>query len=161
MGEQMIALRLPAVSFGAASAIVTSMGMIIGFGAASISKPTIVAGLLIVGLADNVTDSLSIHIYQESERLEQRAAFRATIGNFATRLIISLSFIGLVFSFSGTNMLLACLLWGVLLLASLTWFVAKSRNANVWTEVLKHLAVAAAVIAASLATGTFISAYVQ
>jgi len=157
----MIAFRLPAISFGAASAIVTSMGMIIGFGAASISKPTIIAGLLIVGLADNVTDSLSIHIYQESERLEQQAAFRATIGNFVTRLIISLSFVTLVFWFSTTNMLLACLIWGVLLLVALTWFVAKNRNANVLTEVLKHLAVAAAVIAASLATGTFISTYVQ
>jgi VIT1/CCC1 family predicted Fe2+/Mn2+ transporter len=160
MGEQMIAFRLPAVSFGAASAIVTGMGMVIGFGAASISKPTIIAGLLIVGLADNITDSLSIHIYQESERLEQKAAFRTTIGNFATRLIISLSFIILVFSFSNTNMLLACLIWGVLLLASLTWFVAKNRNANVLTEVLKHLAVAAAVIAASLAAGKFISTYI-
>jgi hypothetical protein len=161
MGEQMTALRLPTVSFGATSAIVTSMGVIIGFGVAGISKSTIIAGLLIVGLADNVTDSLSIHIYQESERLEQHAAFRATIGNFATRLIVSLSFIVLVFSFSSTNMLLACLVWGVLLLASLTWLVAKNRNANVLTEVLKHLAVAAAVIAASLATGAFISTYVQ
>ena len=157
----MIAFRLPAVSFGAASAIVTSMGIIIGFGVASISKPTIIAGLLIVGLADNVTDSLSIHIYQESERLEQQAAFRATVGNFATRLIISLSFVVLVFCFSSTSMLSACLIWGVLLLATLTWFVAKNRNANVSTEVLKHLAVAAAVIAASLGTGTFISTYVQ
>jgi hypothetical protein len=161
MGEQMITLKLPAVSFGAASAIVTSMGMIIGFGAASISKSTIIAGLLVVGLADNVTDSLSIHIYQESERLEQKAAFRATIGNFATRFVISLSFMVLVFAFSSTNMLLACLGWGVLLLVSLTWFVAKNRNANVFTEVFKHLTVAAAVIAASLATGTFISSYVQ
>ena len=83
----MIALRLPAVSFGAASAIVTSMGVIIGFGAASISKPTIIAGLLIVGFADNVTDSLSIHIYQESERLEQHAAFRATMGNLRPDLL--------------------------------------------------------------------------
>ena len=157
----MIAFRLPAVSFGAASAIVTSMGMIIGFGVASISKPTIIAGLLIVGLADNVTDSLSIHIYQESERLEQQAAFRATVGNFATRLIISLSFVILVVWFSSTGMLLACLIWGVLLLTTLTWFVAKNRNANVSTEVLKHLAVAAAVIAASLGTGAFISTYVQ
>jgi len=157
----MITLRLPTVSFGATSAIVTSMGLIIGFGAAGISKPTIIAGLLIVGLADNVTDSLSIHIYQESERLEQRAAFRATIGNFATRLIISLSFVVLVFSFSGTNTLRACLLWGVVLLASLTWLVARSRNANVPTEILKHLAVAAVVISASLATGKFISTYVQ
>jgi len=157
----MIARRLPLVSFGAASAIVTSMGIIVGFGAASISKPTIIAGLLVVGLADNVTDSLSIHIYQESEKLEQQAAFRATVGNFATRLIISLSFVLLVLTFSNLKMLSVCLIWGVLLLAGLTWFVAKNRSANVVTEVLKHLAVAAVVIAASLATGTFITSYIK
>jgi hypothetical protein len=42
------------------------MGMIIGFVAARIFRPTIVAGSLIVGLANNLT--LSIHIYQESEK---------------------------------------------------------------------------------------------
>jgi hypothetical protein len=41
VGEYMIALRLPTVSFGAVSAIVTSIGLIIGFGAAGISKSTI------------------------------------------------------------------------------------------------------------------------
>ncbi len=161
MDEKMIAFRLPSVSFGAASAVVTSMGMIVGFGTASVSKPTIIAGLLLVGLADNVTDSLSIHIYQESERLEQQAAFRATIGNFTTRLIISLSFIILVLTFSSAKMILACLIWGMLGLATLTWFVAKNRNANVVTEALKHLAVAAAVIAASVAIGTLINTYIE
>lgn len=82
-------ISLPRVSFGAVSAVVTSIGLIVGFGAADISKPTIIAGLLIVGLADNLTNSLSIHIYQESERLEQHAAFVATLSNFVTRLVIS------------------------------------------------------------------------
>ena len=58
-------INLTRISFGGASAIVTSTGLIIGFGAAAVSRSTIVAGLLIVGLADNVTDALSIHIYQE------------------------------------------------------------------------------------------------
>jgi hypothetical protein len=154
-------VKLPSVSFGATSAIVTSMGLISGFGAAGISRPTIVAGLLIVGLADNLTDSLSIHIYQESEKLEQRAAFRATVGNFAIRLLISLSFITLVIRLSIRDLVAASLLWGLLLLAGLTWFIARSRHANVLTEILKHLGVAAAVIAASHATGAFIDTFVH
>jgi VIT1/CCC1 family predicted Fe2+/Mn2+ transporter len=157
----MIALRLPTVSFGAVSAIVTSVGLIAGFGAAEIAKPMIVAGLLIVGLADNLTDSLSIHIYQESEKLDERAAFRATLGNFATRPFVSLSFVLLVLAFSGANAIILSLAWGILLLVGLTWFVARSRNANVLTEIIKHLAVAGVVVAVSRATGTFISAYVQ
>ena len=153
----MIGLRLSTLSFGAVSAIVTSTGLIIGFGAAGISKSTILAGLFIVGLADNLTDSLSIHIYQESEKLEERAAFKATLGNFVTRLFISLSFVMWVLAFSNVNTVLASLAWGIALLTGLTWLVAKSRGANVTTEVLKHLAVATAVIAASQAIGMLIS----
>ena len=41
----MIGLRPTMVSFGATAAIVTSMGVIIGFGAAGIARPTIIAGL--------------------------------------------------------------------------------------------------------------------
>ncbi|MGB8277717.1 MAG: hypothetical protein WCF20_07285 [Methylovirgula sp.] len=155
----MIALRLPAVSFGAVSAIVTSVGLIIGFGAAEISKPTIIAGLLIVGLADNLTDSLSIHIYQESEKLEEHAAFRATLCNFVTRVFVSMSFVLLVLTLSGAAVIMASLAWGILLLVSLTWLVARGRHANVPTEILKHLVVAAVVVAVSHAIGMLIRTY--
>lgn len=152
-------LRLPAVSFGAVSATVTSIGLIVGFGAAGISKASIVAGLLIIGIADNLTDSLSIHVYQESEKLEEHAAFRATVFNFLTRLCISLSFVAL--TLFADHVVWLALAWGVLLLTGLTWFVAESRGVDAKVEILKHLFVAAIVIAASRMIGTWINAYVQ
>lgn len=54
----------------------------VGFGSADVPKSAIISALLIVGVADNLTDTLSINIFQESELLEQRTAFRATISNF-------------------------------------------------------------------------------
>ena len=72
-------MQIKNFSFGATAAIVTSMGLIIGLDAATATKATILSGLLIVAIADNLTDSLSVHIYQESERLEPRAAFHATL----------------------------------------------------------------------------------
>lgn len=104
--------------------------MIIGFVTAGISRPTIVGGLLIVGLADNQTDLLSIYIYQETEKFEERAAFRATLGNFATRFIVAVSFVAMALSFLDRTVVLTALGWGVILLAGLTWLVAKSRGAN-------------------------------
>jgi hypothetical protein len=47
------------------------------------------------------------------------------------------------------------------LLMGLTWFVAKNRKANVWVEMLKHLAVAAIVIMVSRVTGMLIAAYLE
>ncbi len=57
--------NLRRVSFGAPAAIVTSMALIVGLDAATANKATVVGSLLIAGLADNLTDSLTIHIYQE------------------------------------------------------------------------------------------------
>jgi hypothetical protein len=83
-------------SYGSTAAIVTSVGLIVGFGAASVAKAAVLSGLLIIALADNLTDALSIHIYQESEGLEGHAAFRATVTNFVARLIVALSFVAVV-----------------------------------------------------------------
>src|SRR5690348_9759853 len=63
------------ISFGGTAAIVTSMALITGLAAANASKGSVVSALLIAAIADNLTDSLSVHVYQESEGLEQRDAF--------------------------------------------------------------------------------------
>jgi hypothetical protein len=148
-------------SFGGAAAIVTSMGLIIGFDAVTSTKATILAGLLIVALADNLTDSLSMHIYQESERLEPRKAFHATVMNFATRFGISLSFVVLVLFLPMGTAVLVSLVWGLLLLVGLTYLVAMDRKLPVLPEVLKHLAAAAVVILTSKAIGHVIVAGIE
>jgi len=159
LGEHMIHIRLPAVSFGAVSALVTSVGLIIGFGAAGIPKITTIAGLLILGLADNLTDSLSIHVYQESERLEQHVALKSTIGNFMTRFALATSFIAIVAACSDVTIMFVSLAWGTLLLTGLTWLLAKSRGVNIKVEIFKHLAVASVVIAISRIIGMTVSNY--
>ena len=73
------------ISFGGTAAIVTSMGLIVGLDAATAKSATVLGSLLLAGLADNATDSLSVHIYQESEPLPERQAFRTTVINFAAR----------------------------------------------------------------------------
>jgi len=153
--------RLSAISFGATSAIVTSVGLIVGFGSAEVPKTAIISGLLIVGLADNLTDTLSIHIFQESELLEQRAAFRVTIGNFLARACIAGTFVILSALLSGLLAVLACLAWGLTLLVGLTYFVARNRGVSVTTELLKHVALAAVVILASALIGSWLGALVR
>src|SRR5512143_3698529 len=90
-------MKIGNVSFGGTAAIVTSVALIFGLDAATATKSAIVSGLLIVALADNLTDALSMHIYQESERrLEAREAFILTWSNFVTRLAVALTFVLLV-----------------------------------------------------------------
>jgi len=143
-------------SYGATSAIVTGMALAVGLDAATATRATIVSGLLIVAFADNLTDSLSIHIYQESEHLEPHTAFRATVTNFATRLAVSISFV-LVVLVLPVHVAVWCVLgWGFLLLVILTIRLARERNIAVGPEIAKHLGLAVGVIAAGRLIGTSI-----
>jgi VIT1/CCC1 family predicted Fe2+/Mn2+ transporter len=153
--------RLNRYSFGSTSAIVTSIGLVVGFGAATAPKPAMVSGLLIIALADNITDSLSIHVYQESEHLEGRAAFRATLTNFAARLVVAASFVVLVLASPARLVTPAVLAWGLALLASLTYALARSRGVRAGPEIGKHLVVAVLVVAVSKWLGALIQAYVH
>lgn len=156
MGETLDHMQIRNFSFGATAAIVTSIGLIVGLDAATATKATILSGLLIVAIADNLTDSLSIHIYQESEQLEPRAAFRATLINFAARLGLSLSFVLLMVILPLRVAVVASILWGLLLLTGLSCVLARTRKLPVLPEIAKHVAVAAIVMLSSKIIGHII-----
>jgi len=152
-------VNISKISYGGTAAIVTSMALIVGLDAATATKASIVSALLAVALADNLTDSLSIHIYQESERLEAHAAFTATLTNFATRFVVSLSFVLIVVLLPIAFAIGLSLIWGLVLLVALTYFLARTRGVSASLEVAKHVAVAIAVIAASRGIGLWIAAH--
>jgi hypothetical protein len=151
-------LKTSRISYGGTAAVVTSMALIGGLGAADATKPVIVSALLIAALADNLTDALSIHMFQESERLPEHDAFRGTVSNFVTRLLLCISFVALVGSFPLAQVARIATAWGMLLLAILTYLVARERRAKPWLEVVKHLFIASAVIIVSGAIGHWIGA---
>jgi VIT1/CCC1 family predicted Fe2+/Mn2+ transporter len=147
-------------SFGSTAAIVTSVGLIVGFGAAAVSRSAIISGLLIFAIADNLSDSLSIHVYQESENLETRSAFRATLTNFAARFLVVMTFVGIVLASPPSVAPVVSVAWGMVLLAAISHGVARARNAPPRQEMLKHLLIALAVIAVSRLLGGWIAGHV-
>ena len=152
-------LKLNRIAFGATAAVVTSMALITGLGAADAAKRTILSALLIAALADNLTDSLSVHIYQESERLETHEAFVGTVTNFAARLVLCLSFAVLVAILSTSVATVVALIWGICLLAALTWMLARERRIAAAPEIIKHVIVALVVILASRGIGQWIGTH--
>jgi VIT1/CCC1 family predicted Fe2+/Mn2+ transporter len=139
-------------SFGGTAAIVTSMGLIVGLHG-SATKASLVGSLLIIAVADNLTDSLSVHTYQEAENLPARRALQATVANFVARLLIGCSFAVLVLVLPAAAALWVSLTWGLLLLSALTYRIARVRGADPRTEIAKHLAVCVLVLAISKALG--------
>ena len=149
-------IDLRSVSFGSPAAIVTCMGLIIGLDAATATKAAVIGSLLIIGFADNLTDSLSVHIYQESERLAERRAFGTTIANYLARLIVTFSFVLLFLLLPGSVAIFGCAVWGFFLLSGLSYLLAKTRRVSPFSEIYKHAGVALVVIVISKALGLWI-----
>jgi VIT1/CCC1 family predicted Fe2+/Mn2+ transporter len=144
------------LSFGGTAALVTSMGLIVGLDASAAPRSTVLGSLLIVALADNLTDALGVHIYQESERLPEREALRTTFGNFVTRLCTALTFVAIVVATPSLAIPLS-LIWGFLLLGALSYLIAKERGVSATPEILRHFTVAGVVMVASKLIGAGIS----
>jgi hypothetical protein len=145
-------------SLGGTAAVITSMGLIIGLDATAAARVTVFSGLLIVGLADNLTDALAVHIYQESEGLPEPQAFRRTIANFVTRACITVSFIGMLLLTPTSMAVPACLAWGMMLLSGLSYLLARARAVSALGQIWKHGVVALGVILVSKLIGIWLMA---
>jgi vacuolar iron transporter family protein len=137
--------KLTNFSFGGTSAIITNISLIVGLN----SKSNIIGGLLVIALADNISDSLGIHIYQESEAQNRSANMLSTISNFTVRLLVSVTFILIILLLPVYFAQITAVIWGIILLSIMTYLIARANHAAPLPEVFKHLAIAVAVIAAS------------
>jgi len=154
-------LRPTWVSYGGTAAVVTGTGLVVGLQSAHSSVATLVGALLIIGVADNLTDSLSVHAYQEAEGLGGKAALRSTIANFVVRLAMTLTFVGLVITLPPPWLQPVAVGWGAALLAALTSLTALRRGSSVVSEIAKHLLVATVVVTISKLLGVGISVFVS
>jgi vacuolar iron transporter family protein len=144
-------------SFGATSAIITSLGLITGLRTFSSPKLSIIGGLFIIAIADNIADSLGIHIYQEAECLKTKEVWVSTFTNFATRLLVTFSFGFLILFFSLPVAVIVSIIWGMVLLSLLSYSISKREGKNPYLAILEHILIAGLVIVISNYAGNFFS----
>ena len=54
-------------SFGLTSAVITTLGLIVGLNAGTHSKLVVLGGIITIAIADAFSDALGIHVSEESE----------------------------------------------------------------------------------------------
>ena len=66
-------------SFGLTSGVITTLGLIVGLHSGTHSKLVVIGGVLVIAVADALSDALGIHISEESENKHtQREIWEAT-----------------------------------------------------------------------------------
>jgi VIT1/CCC1 family predicted Fe2+/Mn2+ transporter len=137
------------VSFGATSAVMTGVAIIIGLSGTVNAKMNIIIALLIIAVADNVTDSFGIHIHQESQSAPAKEVRRTTFMNFLARLLITAIFIFFIVLLPlGLAMVLSIIL-GLSVIVSLSYVISIHRKVSPYRVILQHLLLAVIVIVVS------------
>lgn len=145
------------------TAVITSLGMLVGLHSATSSKLAVIAGLVIMGIADGLSDAMSLHTVEEAE-LEKgeskhtpREVWLTTFLAFISVFGFTLTFIIPVLIFSPKIAIIIDIVWGILLLITLNSYIAKIKKENPLRLISEHILLAMVVIAVSYWVGSLIS----
>jgi len=148
--------HLTKISFGITSAIVTSLAFIVSLSGNIEPRMPIIGSLLVFAVADNISDSLGIHIFQESDLKKTGTVNTSTISNFLARFLVILSFVMVVYLFPIQPAVIISVVLGISMLMALTYLIAVERETKPLPAMIQHLAIAALVVIASLVLRTWI-----
>jgi len=143
-------------SFGATSSTVTSLGIIFGLLTSGNPQASIIGSLLVVAVADNIADSLGIHIYRESTATHKENTRMFTISNFLTRFGITFTFVILIAFLPLDYAAFSCVVIGLGILVFLSYLIGVQRKTSTLREILIHLGIAIPVIVISHFLGQLI-----
>jgi len=145
------------VSFGLTSAVITTLGLMVGLHSGTHSRIVILAGILTIAVADAFSDALGIHISEEAENIHSaKEIWGATVATFLTKFLFAMTFLVPVFLISLSAAIIVNLIWGLSILTVLSYIIARSQGKPPWKIVGEHLLIAIVVIAATHWLGEWI-----
>ena len=144
------------ILFGSTSGIITNLALIAGLEGTENAKMNIIASILVIAIADNVSDSLGIHIYQEAEGLNKSEVWFSFISNFLSRFIVSAVFLLIVYFLPMDLAVIVASVYGLFVLSFLSYKIAIHRGIKPAKSIIEHLAIAVTVIILS----TFLSNWI-
>ena len=145
------------VSFGLTSGTITTLGLMVGLFSGTHSRMVVLGGILIIAVADAMSDALGIHIAEESEgHHSEKQIWAATGSAFFTKFLYTLTFVIPVLLFSLKTAIFVSIVYGLIILGVLSWKIAKKKErAMVMRE---HLVIAIIVIALTYFVGSIVGA---
>jgi vacuolar iron transporter family protein len=147
-------------SFGLTSGIITTLGLIVGLDSASHSVKIIISGILIIALADSLSDALGIHMSEESDvKNTSKKVWESTISTFIFKLVFALSFIIPFLLFEISTGILISIIYGLTLLTVFSFYLAKREREKPAKIIFEHLLIAVIVIIATYFLGKLISEF--
>ena len=145
------------ITFGLTSAVITTLGLMVGLHSGTHSKIVVLAGILTIAIADAFSDALGIHISEEADNTSTaQQVWGATVVTFLTKFSFALTFAVPVLFLSLSIAIIVSLLWGLSILTILSYIIARSQGKPAWKIVGEHLIIAGVVLAITHWVGDWI-----
>lgn len=134
-----------------------------GLDSATNSVMVVIGGIIIISVADGLSDSLEMHISTESnqknpfKKKSKLSLLKIALATFFTKLVFGLSFLIPIFLFDLRTAIIVNIVYGLLLLTILSYKIAKDNKENPLHTIIEHLTVAIGVLIVSSFIGTTVS----
>lgn len=155
------------ISFGLTSAVITSLGMIVGLYSATSSKLAVVAGIIIMAVADGLSDAVGLHMAEEAEVEKGKAKhtpkeiWLTTLFTFLSVCGFSLTFAVPILIFPLKIAVFLAIGWGILLLILLNFYTAKIKKESPIKIISEHILLTLFVIIISYLIGNLIAMWLK
>ncbi|MBT8092712.1 MAG: hypothetical protein KJN77_06725 [Gammaproteobacteria bacterium] len=145
--------------FGATSGVITTVGLIVGLNSGTRSITAVLGGILVIAVADAMSDALGIHLAEESDPNTTHAhVWAATVMTFLTKFVFSISFAVPLLLLPLTPAVIVSVIWGMLVITILSYFLARSQDESPLAIVTEHLTIALLVVLFSHYIGVWVNA---
>jgi len=141
-------------SFGIASSVLTTLGIIVGLNAATSSKLAVIGGIVAVAVADSLADSIGMYSSEKSKRgVSNSSAFKAALNVFIGKVVFTLTFIVPFLMFPVSTAIIVSVIWGLLLIKFVNFQIAYVQGESIPKTIIKNVLIAIAVIMLSYIAG--------
>jgi VIT1/CCC1 family predicted Fe2+/Mn2+ transporter len=144
--------------FGLTSAVITTLGLMVGLHSGTHSKIVVIGGILAIAIADAFSDALGIHISEESENKHTlKEIWESTISTFTGKFIFALTFLIPVIFFELSISIIISVIWGLSLLFIISYHIAKEQKKKPLMIIVEHMIIAFLVILITHYAGNLIA----
>ncbi len=144
--------------FGFTSAIITTLGLIVGLHSGTHSKLVVLGGVLTIAIADAFSDALGIHVSEESENVHtKKEIWISTISTFSAKFLFALTFAIPILLLDLSTAIIVSVIWGLGVLGILSLTISREKKENPWGSIGEHLLIALLVIFIAHYIGDIIS----
>lgn len=151
---------LKGLTFGIASGIVTTLGLMVGLYSGTHSKLAVLGGILTIAIADALSDAFGMHLSEESsEHNNQPEIWESMVATFIAKLIIALTFALPVIFLDLMSAIYVSFTWALLLLGVVSMLIAGWRKESRTHAILEHWGIATAVVIISYYVGVLIDKF--